>query len=290
VSVFGKTLDIGSPQQQLEEAVQTAQRADVVVAVLGESSEMSGEAASRTDIGLPQSQQRLLEELVKTGKPVIVVLMAGRPMAIEKESKMANAILLAWFGGDETGNAVADVLFGAYNPAGKLPMTFPRNVGQIPIYYNHKNTGRPQAEGPTQKFRSNYLDAPNDPLYPFGHGLSYTTFQYGDVKLSSEKISRGQSLKASVTVTNSGNYDGEEVVQLYIQDPVASLTQPVKKLIGFRKLMIPKGQSVDVSFDIREDDLKFYNNDLKRVLEPGLFNLFIGSSSSAVKKASFTLN
>jgi beta-glucosidase len=289
ISVFGKTYDLGSPDQLLNNAVQTANKADVIVAVVGESSEMTGEASSRSDITIPESQRKLLEALAKTDKPLVVVLMTGRPLAIQKESELANAVLLSWFGGDETGNALADVLFGTYNPSGKLPMTFPRNVGQVPIYYSYKRTGRPQGEGPTAKFRSNYLDVPNDPLFPFGYGLSYTNFDFSDVSLSSKTMTKGQSIKATVTVTNSGNYDGEEVVQLYIHDVYASVTQPVKKMIGFQKIMLKKGESKSVEFNISEEDLKFYNNELKRVVEPGAFEIFIGNSSAKVKKADLTL-
>lgn len=288
-SVFGKDLVRAPVQAQLDEAVQAANKADVIVAVVGESAEMSGEAASRSDITLPESQLRLLETLSKTGKPLVVVLLSGRPLAIPRESALANALLLSWFSGDETGNAVADVLFGGYNPAGKLPMTFPRNVGQVPIYYSYKKTGRPQGDGPTQKFRSNYLDVPNSPLYPFGYGLSYTSFSYGDIRLGSGSISTGQSQQVSVTVSNTGACDGEEVVQLYINDPVATVTQPVKKLIGFQKIMLKKGESREVRFTISPDDLKFYNNDLKRVSEPGEFNVYVGGSSEDVKKARFNL-
>jgi beta-glucosidase len=289
VSVFGKQYEKGDPQQLLTEAIAAASKADVVVAVLGESSEFTGEAASRSDISIPESQRNLLEALVKTGKPVVLVLLAGRPLTIEKESQVANSILLAWFGGDETGNAVADLLFGAYNPSGKLPMTFPRNVGQIPIYYSVKRTGRPQGDGATAKFRSNYLDVPNTPLYAFGYGLSYTQFSYGDVSLSNGTISKGQSTKARVTVTNSGNYDGEEVVQLYIHDVYASVTQPVKKMIGFQKIVLKKGESKVVEFTIAEDDLKFYNNNLQRVSEAGEFTVFIGTSSDNVKSTKLVL-
>lgn len=289
VSVFGKQYEKGDPQQLLNEALAAASKADVVVAVLGESSEFTGEAASRSDISIPESQRNLLEALVKTGKPVVLVLLAGRPLTIEKESQVANSILLAWFGGDETGNAVADLLFGAYNPSGKLPMTFPRNVGQIPIYYSVKRTGRPQGDGPTAKFRSNYLDVPNTPLYAFGYGLSYTQFSYGDVSLSNGTITKGQSTKAKVTVTNSGSYDGEEVVQLYIHDVYASVTQPVKKMIGFQKIFLKKGESKAVEFTITEDDLKFYNNNLQRVSEAGEFTVFIGTSSDNVKSTKLVL-
>ncbi|MFN5477303.1 MAG: beta-glucosidase BglX, partial [Sphingobacteriales bacterium] len=289
VSVFGKQYEKGDPQQLLNEALTAAATADVVVAVLGESSEFTGEAASRSDISIPESQRTLLEALVKTGKPVVVVLLTGRPLTIERESQIANSILLAWFGGDETGNAVADLLFGAYNPSGKLPMTFPRNVGQIPIYYSVKRTGRPQGDGPTAKFRSNYLDVPNTTLYAFGYGLSYTQFSYGDVSLSNGIITKGQTTKAKVTVTNSGNYDGEEVVQLYIHDVYASVTQPVKRMIGFQKIFLKKGESKVVEFTITEDDLKFYNNNLQRVSEAGEFTVFIGTSSDNVKSTKLVL-
>ncbi|HEV7333770.1 MAG TPA: beta-glucosidase BglX [Flavisolibacter sp.] len=291
-NVFGEKVSVDSrtPQQMIDEAVALANSADVVVAVLGEASEMSGEAASRTDISLPASQKRLLDALTKTGKPVVLVLMSGRPLTISEEVAQSTAVLQAWFGGHETGNAVADVLFGAYNPSGKLTMTFPRNVGQIPIYYNHKRTGRPQPEGaPTQKFRSNYLDAPNSPLFPFGYGLSYTTFSYGDIKLSSNTMTATQPITATVRVSNTGNFDGEEVVQLYIWDRVASVTQPVKKLKGFQKIALKKGESRDVTFRITQEDLKFFNSDLKWVAEPGAFTLYIGTNSSDVKEAAFTL-
>ena len=290
VSVFGKEYEKGDPALLLSEAVSVAGSADVIVAVLGETSEMTGEAASRTDISIPESQRKLLEALHKTGKPVVMVLLTGRPLAITREAEQAHAILLPWFGGDETGNAVADVLFGAYNPSGKLPMTFPRSVGQVPIYYSHKRTGRPQAEGqPTQKFRSNFLDESNDPLYPFGHGLSYSRFAYGDISLSSAVLTKGEGIRARVTVTNSGGYDGEEVVQLYIRDIFASVAQPVKKLIGFRKISLKKGESRTVEFTVREEDLRFYTPDLKQISEPGEFELFIGTSSADVKRTSFTL-
>jgi beta-glucosidase len=291
-NVFGEkvSIDSRSPQQMIDEAVALAASADVVVAVLGEASEFSGEAASRTDIGLPASQKRLLDALTKTGKPVVLVLMSGRPLTISEEVAQSTAVLHAWFGGHETGNAVADVLFGAYNPSGKLTMTFPRNVGQVPIYYNHKRTGRPQAEGaPTQKFRSNYLDAPNSPLFPFGYGLSYTTFSYGDIKLSSNSMTAAQPITATVRVTNTGAYDGEEVVQLYIWDKVASVTQPVKKLKGFQKIALKRGESRDISFRITPEELKFFNSNLKWVAEPGAFAVYIGTNSAEVKEASFTL-
>jgi beta-glucosidase len=291
-NVFGQKVDVGpgTPEQLLTEAVATANRADVIVAVVGEASEMSGEAASRSDISLPASQQRLLEELAKTGKPLIVVLMSGRPLTIERESALATSLLHVWFQGHEAGNAIADVLFGAYNPSGKLTMSFPRNVGQIPVYYNYKNTGRPQNNGaPTQKFRSNYLDVANTPLYPFGYGLSYTTFNYSPVQLNRNSMRPGEKITATVTVTNNGAYDGEEVVQLYIRDLVASVTRPVKELKDFQKIMLKKGESRQVSFAIDEEKLKFWNSDLKWISEPGAFKLFIGTSSDNVKEADFTL-
>lgn len=292
-NVFGEkvSIDARTPQQMIEEAVGMANRADVVVAVLGEASEMSGEAASRSDISLPASQKALLEALQQTGKPVVVVLMSGRPLTIEKEVGQATALLQAWFGGHETGNAIADVLFGDYNPSGKLTMTFPRNVGQIPIYYNYKNTGRPQQVGaPTQKFRSNYLDVANTPLFPFGYGLSYTNFEYGDIELSATTVTPNAPIKANVVVKNTGNFDGEEVVQLYIHDLVASVTQPVKKLKGFQKVNIKKGESKEVTFTIGIEELKFFNSELKWIAEPGDFKVFIGGNSTTVKEASFTLN
>lgn len=291
-NVFGEKISIDSrtPQQLIDEAVEAANRSDVIVAVLGEASEFTGESASRSDLNLPESQRNLLAALTKTGKPVVVVLMSGRPLTIQKETEQATAFLQAWFGGHETGTAIADVLFGNYNPSGKLSMTFPRNVGQIPIYYNYKRTGRPQDENaPTQKFRSNYLDVSNKPLFPFGYGLSYTTFRYSDIHLSSTTMTAGQTIRASVTVTNTGNYDGEEVVQFYIYDQVASVTQPVKKLKGFQKIFLRKGESRDVSFPISNEELKFFNTDLKWISEPGEFKVYIGTNSDNVKAASFTL-
>ncbi|ANE51042.1 beta-glucosidase BglX [Flavisolibacter tropicus] len=290
-NVFGEKVDIDprSPQELINEAVATAGRADVVVAVVGEASELSGESASRSDITLPASQLELLKALKKTGKPLVVVVMSGRPLALNWEAANANALLQGWFGGHEFGPALADVLFGNYNPSGKLTMTFPRNVGQVPIYYNHKTTGRPQQGKEFQKFRSNYLDVSNDPLYPFGYGLSYTTFSYSDIKLSSKEMTAAQSIRATVTVTNTGNYDGEEVVQFYIYDQVASVTQPVKKLKGFQKIALKKGESKVVSFTITAEELKFFNTALKWIAEPGEFKVYIGTSSSDVKVASFRL-
>lgn len=290
-NVFGERVDMGpgTSEQLLNDAIQTANGADVIVAVVGEASEMSGEAASRSDISLPESQQRLLEALSKTGKPLIVVMMSGRPLVLNRESELATALLQVWFQGHEAGNAIADVLFGDYNPSAKLTMSFPRSVGQIPVYYNHKNTGRPQPMGPTQKFRSNYLDISNDPLFPFGFGLSYTTFSYGDILLSNNQMKATDKITATITLTNTGNYHGEEVVQLYIRDPQASIAQPVKKLKGFQRVSLMKGESKQVRFTISVDELKFFNNDLKQIAEPGEFKVQIGTSSRDVKEAVFQL-
>ena len=258
----------------------------MIVAALGESAEMSGEASSRTDIGIPKVQQELLQELLKTGKPVVLVLFTGRPLTLNWEQENVPAILNVWFAGSEAGLAIADVLFGDKNPSGKLPMTFPKNVGQIPLFYNHKNTGRPlnQSVEGFQKFRSGYLDVSNDPLYPFGFGLSYSQFNYGNLQLSSTQLKGNQQLKASVTVTNKGKYDGEEVVQLYIRDMVGSVTRPVKELKGFQKIFIKAGESKRVEFNITPEDLKFYNSQLKHVWEPGEFEIMIGTNSRHLQK------
>lgn len=234
------SLDAKPADELLKEAVDAAKKSDVIVAVVGESQSMSGESSSRSDIDIPESQKNMLKELSKLGKPMVIVLFNGRPLTLTWEDKHANAILDVWAPGTEAGNAIADVLFGDYNPAGKLTATFPRSVGQIPIYYNHKNTGRPYKGGPS-KFRSNYLDISNDPLYPFGYGLSYTTFNYSAVSVSKTKLKGNETLKATVTVTNTGKYAGEEVVQLYISDPVASISRSVKELKGYQKISLQPG-------------------------------------------------
>jgi len=291
-TMFGKSLRRDNRPADVirKEALEIARQSDVIVAALGESAEMSGESSSRTDIGIPQVQKELLTELLKTGKPVVLVLFTGRPLTLKWESENVPAILNVWFGGSEAGDAIADVLFGDVNPSGKLTMTFPIDVGQVPLFYNHKNTGRPLAEGKWfTKFRSNYLDVPNDPLYPFGFGLSYTKFDYSDVKLSSTSLKAGQEITASVTVTNTGSKEGKEVVQLYIRDMVGSITRPVKELKGFKKLNLKAGESQEVTFKITEEDLKFYNSDLKFVAEPGDFKVFIGTNSRDVKEADFKL-
>lgn len=279
------------PEAELiKEALAVAAKSDVIVAVMGEGSEFSGESSSVTNIELPQTQQNLLKELSKTGKPIVLVLFTGRPLALKWEEENIPAILNVWFPGSEAGDAIADVLFGDVNPSGKLTATFPQNIGQIPLYYAHKNTGRPLAEGKWfTKFRSNYLDVSNDPLYPFGYGLSYTTFDFSDIKLSSNTMVKGKPVTATVTLTNTGKYDGKEVVQLYIRDMVASITRPVKELKAFQKVFLKAGESKTVQFTIVENDLKFYNSDLKFVSEPGDFKLFIGPNVRDVKEIDFKL-
>ena len=290
--MFGKSLhrDHRPAAEILQEALNTANQADVIVAALGESAEMSGESSSRSNIEIPQIQQDLLKALLKTGKPVVVVLFTGRPLAIKWENDQVPAILNVWFGGTEAGHAIADVLFGDVNPSGKLTTTWPQNVGQVPLYYNHKNTGRP-LEGPWfQKFRSNYLDVSNDPVYPFGYGLSYTHFAYSDLRLSSTMLKGGQTLKATVTVTNDGKLAGKEVVQLYIRDLVGSVTHPVKELKGFQKVALQAGESRQVSFDITPEDLKFYNSELKYDWESGDFVIMVGGNSRDVLSQKITWN
>lgn len=289
--MFGKTLgrDTRPADVVLKEALDIANKSDVVLAVLGESAEMSGESSSRTNIEIPKVQRELLEALLKTGKPVVLVLFTGRPLALKWEQDNVPAILNVWYPGSEAGFAVADVLFGNVNPSGKLSTTFPQNVGQVPIFYSHKNTGRPLGEGKWfEKFRSNYLDVSNEPLYPFGYGLSYTSFSYGDISLSSTSLNGNQTLTASVTVTNTGKYDGKEVVQLYIRDLVGSVTRPVKELKGFQKIDLRAGESKTVSFTVTPEDLKFYNYDLKYDWEAGDFQIMIGGNSRDVKTGKIT--
>lgn len=292
-TLFGRSLnrDGRTDAQLLQEALAVAGKSDVIIAALGESSEMSGESSSRTSLDIPDVQRTLLEELLKTGKPIVLVLFTGRPLTLEWEQAHVPAILNVWFGGSEAAYAIGDVLFGAVNPSGKLTMTFPKNVGQVPIYYAHKNTGRPLHAGKWfEKFRSNYLDVDNDPLYPFGYGLSYTTFAYSDITLDRTSLSMNGSVTAKVTLTNTGNRDGAEVVQLYIRDVVGSSTRPVKELKGFQKVFLKAGESREVSFKITPDLLKYYNYDLQYVAEPGTFDLMIGTDSRDVKTATFTLH
>ena len=291
-TMFGKTLhrDKRSAEELRNEAVQIAKGADVIIAAVGESAEMSGEASSRTNIEIPETQKELVKALLKTGKPVVLVLFTGRPLALAWEEENVPAILNVWFGGSEAGDAIADVLFGNVNPSGKLTTTFPQNVGQLPLYYSHKNTGRPLGNDKWfQKFRSNYLDVSNDPVYPFGFGLSYTQFSYGEIKLSKTDILSTDSLNLTIEVTNTGSRDGAEVVQLYIRDLVGSITRPVKELKGFQKINFKAGEKKTVHFTIHVKDLSFYKSDLSFGYEPGKFQVFVGGNSRDVKQAEFTL-
>ena len=289
-AMFGK--DTGRDSRPAEdirkEALAIANQADVIVLAMGESAEMSGESSSRTDIGIPETQKELLRELKKTGKPIVIVLFTGRPLVLTEESQLADAILNVWFPGSMAGYAISDVLYGKVNPSAKLPMTFPRSVGQVPLYYNSKNTGRPLSQENTdkctfEKFRSNYLDECNTPLYPFGFGLSYTQFGYSDVSVSNAKPVGNTPIEATVTLTNNGKYEGAEIVQLYIRDLVGSNTRPVKELKGFQKVYLKAGESKKVTFKISPEDLKFFNNQLKYDWEAGDFDIMIGTSSSEVK-------
>lgn len=288
-SVFGKPWqrDTRHPDTLIAEAVKLALQSDIVVAAMGELAEFTGESSSRTDLNLPNSQKKLLDALMATGKPVVMVLFTGRPLTIVEEDKKLPAILNVWFGGSEAGYAISDVLFGDVNPSGKLPVTFPRNVGQIPIYHSYKNTGRPLAGDEFQKFRSNYLDVSNTPLYPFGYGLSYTKFEYSPVTLSKSSLKGAEKLIARVTVTNSGKYAGEEVVQLYLRDIVSSNTRPLKELKGFQKILLQPGESRELSFEITTDLLKFYDHNLRYDWEPGEFTVFIGTNSRDTQSANF---
>jgi len=274
-----------SPQQLIDQAVRTAYQSDVVVAVLGEPFGMSGEAASVTDIRLLENQRNLLEALKKTGKPIVLVLMNGRPLDLSWEDANLDGILETWYAGTMAGPAITDVLYGNANPSGKITMSFPVNVGQVPVYYNHLPSGRPYKAD--QKYTTRYLDAPNDPLYPFGYGLSYTNYDYSSVALSSNTLNTGGSITASVNVTNTGDRAGTETVQLYMRQMVGSISRPVKELIGFQQVALAPGETKKVSFKVTDDDLKFYNSNLKYNYEPGDFKLFIGTNSRDVKEADF---
>jgi len=282
-------IDPRPAQEMIDEAVATAKQADVVVAVVGESWGMSHEAASRSDVILPGRQRELIKALKATGKPLVVVLMNGRPLAVGEEAKEADAMLEAWFPGTEGGNAVADVLFGDYNPSAKLPVSFPRSVGQIPVYYNHLNTGRPYQNDKPRNYTSNYFEEDNGPLFPFGYGLSYTQFSVSDINLSNKDMPRKGKLTASVTVKNTGKVAGATVVQLYLHDVTASVARPVKELKNFQKITLQPGEEKLVSFTVTEDDLKFYNSELKYAAEPGEFELMIGLDSDNVEQTSFNL-
>lgn len=281
------SVDTRSPQALIDEAVAQAKKADVIVAAVGEAQGMAHEASSRSDLSLPASQQKLLAALKATGKPLVIVLMNGRPLTVVNEDRLADAMLETWFSGTEGGNAIADVLFGDYNPSGKLPMSFPRSVGQIPIYYNHLPTGRPYNFAKPNKYTSHYYDAVNGPLYPFGYGLSYTRFTVSPVKMSAKTMPRNGTVEASVTVTNTGKRDGATVVQLYLNDPVASISRPVQELRGFQRIMLKAGESQTVRFKIDVDALKFWNQKMQHVAEPGKFNVAIGLDSVRTQHGEF---
>ena len=284
--LYAKGADIaGADTTAFGDAVRLARQAEVAVLVVGEAADMSGEAASRSTLGLPGVQQRLLEAVHATGTPVVLVLMNGRPLALEWAAGHVAAIVEAWFLGVETGHALADVLFGHVAPSGKLPVTVPRSVGQVPIYYNHKNTGRPPSAA--DKYTSKYLDAPWTPLFPFGHGLSYTTFDYGDLRLSAASITRAETLKVSVTVRNTGARAGTEVVQLYLRDEVASVTRPLRELKGFRRVPLGPGEARSVEFSVTPAQLAFYGPSLEPIIEPGTFRVFVGGSSVGGLEGSF---
>ena len=288
---FGKTIERGDDAQMKAEALAVAKEADVIVAALGETADMSGECASRTDLRLPDVQMELLQELNKLGKPIVLLNFSGRPTVMTWENENIPAILNVWFGGSEAADAICDVVFGDKVPSGKLTMSMPQAVGQEPLYYNHQPTGRPVPEGTKEfrKYQSNYLDVRNDPLYPFGYGLSYTTFSYSDLQLSATEMSPTGSVEASVTVTNTGNVDATEIVQLYIRDLVASVSRPVKELKGFERITLKAGESKNVTFTITPEMLKFYNYDLKYVLEPGDFSIMVGPNSRDLKTAKLTV-
>lgn len=269
------------------EAIRIGRESDVIVMVLGEHEGMGGEAASRSRIDLPGVQEVLFLEMKKLGKPVVVLLMNSRPLAIPTLDEQADAILETWFLGTQAGHAIADVVFGDYNPSGKLPVTFPRNLGQVPIHYNMKNTGRPIVED--QKYTSKYLDVPNTPLYPFGYGLSYTQFEYAAPQLSKEEYRFGEEITISVQLSNTGDRAGEEVVQLYVRDLVGSVTRPVKELKGFEKVMLQPGEETTISFSLTHEDLAFYTASMEFKAEPGDFIVFTGGSSEEVQEATFRL-
>ena len=290
-ATFGRPIDRVDDAQAKAEALRVAAEADVIVCAMGEMAEMSGESSSRADISLPCVQMSLLKALVATGKPVVLLNFSGRPTVMSWEAENVPAILNVWFGGSETGDAICDVLFGKKSPSGHLTMTMPKALGQIPIYYNHLNTGRPVPEGVKEyrKYQSNYIDVRNDPLYPFGYGLSYTTFEYGKPRLSGSTMNANGTLTLTVNVKNTGKYDADEVVQLYIRDVVASISRPVKELKGFERISLKSGESRDVNFTIDVDMLKFYNSDLQYVAEPGDFEVMVGGNSRDVQSLKFSL-
>ncbi len=287
---YAKGCDIsGADTTGFASARQTATAADLIIVSVGESATMSGEAKSRSQLQLPGVQEQLVKEMVATGKPVVVLISAGRPLVFNWIADNVPAIVYTWWLGTQAGNAIADVLFGDYNPSGKLPITFPRNEGQIPIYYNYLSTGRPFKSDTDNTYVTAYTDLPNSPRYVFGYGLSYTSFQYGAVQLNTNTLSKDQKLQAKITVTNTGKYAGEEVVQLYMQDVVASIVRPVRELKAFEKVLLKPGEFREITFTLDARDLSFYNDNLELVAEPGTFHLYIGGNSQATQKASFTL-
>lgn len=288
--LYAKGCDVtDSARTGFEEAVAAANQSDIIIFTAGEKRDMSGEAKSRSSLQFPGVQEELIKALVATGKPVVVLIAAGRPLVFNYTADNAKAVVYTWWLGTQAGNAIADVLFGDYNPSGKLPMTFPRTEGQIPIYYNYFNTGRPAKSETDTRYVSAYIDLLNSPKYPFGFGLSYTNFSYGDIKLNKTAVTSKENLQVSIDVKNTGNADGEEVVQLYIRDLVGSMVRPVKELKGFRKIALKAGETKTVSFTIKPDDLKFYTNDVKFISEPGDFKVFIGGNSRDVKEADFKM-
>ena len=290
-TMFGREMrDNRSDEDMLKEALNVASQADVIVAAVGESSEMSGECSSRSNLDMPDAQKNLLTALKATGKPIVLVNFSGRATVMTWEAENFPAILNVWFGGCESAEAICDVLFGDKVPSGKLTATMPKSVGQIPIYYNHLNTGRPLEEGKWfTKFRSNYLDIDNEPLYPFGYGLSYTTFRYGKPSLSNSTLTENGQIQVSVDITNTGNYDADEVAQLYIRDLVGSVSRPVKELKGFERINLKKGETKTVIFTITPNDLKFYNQELEYKYEPGEFEVMVGPNSKDVQTLKFNL-
>jgi beta-glucosidase len=302
--IYIKTLEYSRDKNKLNfsKALKAAKISDVVILFAGEESILSGEARCRADISLPGAQSQLIEEIKKAGKPMILVIMAGRPLTIEKECSLADAVLYVWHPGTMGGPAIADILFGEAVPSGKLPVTFPKMVGQIPIYYSHKNTGRPVTEPPeliddipvgAKQFSLGntcyYLDAGAQPLFPFGFGLSYTTFNYSDLKLSSEKIRKGEELTISCNLSNTGGYEGTEIIQLYTRDLVGSLTRPIKELKGFQRITLKPGENKTITFTLSTDDLSFWNAEMKKVAEPGEFKLWVGGNSDSGLEANFTM-